>query len=418
MKFIPYKDNQYYVPKFDSNTGKLTVICDFFEEKKKKNTFESYIYFWKKEHPILLLSKLCAGFPVWNENDTKIFFPIWDSESEQKIAVYDIMNETFLVYSESFDEIEILKISKNLLEIFTDSKLKFFNLETEDVKIIEKLPFIKHEDCQQGLHPFLNENRALYSYKPEKDEIFVTYNLRCRIENENDRLFYWSQMEQLYYILNPIMKDWKYKKVHTDVAIFRPLRPNKKRENRITGVRANNGGVRNNYELENVKKVATLYIENNPNLVASFNDPESNLYDLYQANPQGLPDVFGMSIYGRINTLKIPSYMYEVQSMMHFALYYDNYLKFSKKDKINQKLNIVIPKYLFSETEMDNLVRKIGRISFATTIYKSESAFFPAKYCEPINGYSTWSYSTNENIENAVDGKNNYGKNWVEVSIK
>jgi hypothetical protein len=414
MKFIPYTDNLYYVPKFDSHDGKLTIICDFFEERKQKKTFESYIFFLKKEHPALLLSKLCAGFPIWNDDDTKIFFPIWESESEQKIAVYDITNETFLVYSKSFTEVEILSTRKNSLDIFTNSESKLFNLETENVEIIEKLPFIKHEDCQQGLHPFLNENNAAYSYKPEKDEIFVTYNLRCHIENENDRLFYWPQMEQLYTILNPIMKDWKYKRVHTDIALFRPLRPNKERENRITGKRANNGGAGNKYTLENVKKVATLFIENNPNLVAIFNNPKADLYDLYQDNPQGLPHIFSMSIYGRINSLKIPSYMYQAQSMMHFFLYYDNSIRWSKLDAINQKLNIVIPKYLFSETEMDNLVR----LSFATTIYKSESAFFPVKYSEPVNGLSTWSYQTNENIENAIDGKNNYGKPWVKVSIK
>jgi hypothetical protein len=419
-----FSAHQYYKPVLSPN-NKYAYVCGAVLDQAMGGAYKAAVYIWQKGSPVFQIHDRAAGLGVWNLDSESIYFPIWINTTEghlnQKLASYQIKNGVLSIYEKEYDVLSLNKIENNsisatLSPLFQPENIEI-NIKNLSVESTKMLPFKYHEAYYDFEHPILSINNTEYNNAPNH-QIFVQYCLRCHVQSENDKIFYNKQMMQLYQLLRPIIAPWKFKRVATDVAKFRAIskKPNANGAVRITGKPAPNGGTRNVFTEANFHKVSTLHLSPNTNLVNSFNlDYDQGL--IYLKHPEGLPNVFKMEIYGRKNNIKTPNWTYDYCTPMHFFLYCDNYLNHNKNEPHNQRINIWMPRNLMPQNAMDQLIRQIGQLAFATQIHKSETAWSGITI-EAENGNIAMNYRINENIEEAINGENKYGLPWQEVPIK
>jgi hypothetical protein len=378
------------------------------------------LYIWIKGNPVQEIHPRCGGFPVWSKDSVAVYFTIWTNSKEgflqMQLAQYHTLQQKLIIYEDTFAYIELKAIDEETItvtqNVFETPADKIFRSNELNVQEVKNLPLLYHNDYYNYQSPFLNDNKAVFDTRPNP-HLYAQYALHCYIQNENDRIFYNKQLLQLYELLWPLMKNWKFKRIFTDVALFRPLLKYKYDDPetvRVTGVNAPNGGRRNVLNLENIQKVSSLHIVDNPNLVAQFDGALFGRTQ-YQHYPKGLPTIFGMELYGRKNSLKIPSQWMDYNSPMHFHLRCENNLSLTKKDNPNQLIAVEIPFNLMPVEEMDVLVKAIGKICFAEKIYKNESPFFGLMYIDERD-YMTVTYDSRISYCKDIEGENRYGRKW------
>lgn len=246
------------------------------------------------------------------------------------------------------------------------------------------------------------------------DTLYVQYCLRGKAATEADKFYYWAQQEKVFNLLNPLMKDWKFTRIFSDQAYNKPVFGPKKVVKRISGFAAPTGGRNNIFTYENTHKIATLHLPKLLAAEANFNPilhPEPMA--IYGQNPDGLPMVFRMEIYGRRQTMKIGKAYMENDSPMDFHLFYSP--AYSNEYVVNQYINVNMPKDLMPLADMDNLIFQLGKLAFAQDIYRSESAFLGTFFTDPIDGNYKVSHRINEDVENAQNGKNRFGDTWIKI---
>jgi hypothetical protein len=88
-------------------------------------------------HP-RLLHNMCAGFPVWSLDNTKVYFPIWTHSKEnylrQQIAFYDFPANELSIFEQSFSTVTLKNLTGNMLE-FIESELFRPNKITFDLSV-------------------------------------------------------------------------------------------------------------------------------------------------------------------------------------------------------------------------------------------------------------------------------------------
>jgi hypothetical protein len=416
-----FPTNTFYKPNLSPN-GKYSIVYGEESEQAMGGAYRASCFLWQKGHPVFEIHERAAGLGIWTEDSQMMYFPIWFNDTlgylKQRLAGYDLKQEKLIVFKEEYGVLSLQKIENKtifatLSPLFQPKEIEL-NLDSLKIESIQELAFKKHEDYYDFQHPVLHQDGVIYNNEPNA-QIYVQYCIRGHVNAENDKVFYQKQMMQLHDLLNPMMQDWKFKRVFMDVAKFRPVskKPDAEGAVRITGTIAPNGGRRNVFNAASFQKVSSLHIVHNPNLVNDFNQ----VYDkgiLYLSHPKGLPTIFRLEIYGRKNSIKVPNWTYDYCTPMHFYLQCDNGIDNHKNAAINQRINVWMPRNLMSVEAMDDLIKEIGKIAFATAIYKSETACY-GLIVEDENGNISSSYRTNENIEDAIEGKNKYGRDWEAV---
>ncbi len=246
------------------------------------------------------------------------------------------------------------------------------------------------------------------------DALYVQYCIRGKVEKEADKFYYWAQQEKVFNLLNPLMEGWKYTRIFSDQAYDKPVFGPKKVVKRISGFPAPTGGRNNIFSYENTHKIATLHLPKLLTARANFSPvlhPEPMA--IYGQNPDGLPIVFRMEIYGRRKTLKTGKAYMDFESPMDFHLYYSP--DYVHDYAVNQRINVNMPKDLMPLIDMDNLIFQLGKTAFAKDIYRSESAFLGTYFTDPIDGYYKVSHRINEEVEDAKNGKNRFGDTWIKI---
>jgi hypothetical protein len=271
---------------------------------------------------------------------------------------------------------------------------------------------IVHFIFQRFLRMTFDKN-FIYEAQPI-DALYVQYCIRGEVGKEADKFYYWAQQEAVFNLLNPLFKDWKHTRIFSDQAYFKPVFGAKKVVKRVTGFSAPTGGRNNVFSYVNCHKLATLHL---PKLLAAearFNPvlhPEPMA--IYGQNPDGLPTVFRMEIYGRRQTLKTGKAYMEYESPMDFHLrFLPDYTRNALAD---QCINVNMPKDLMPLADMDNLILQLGKTAFATAIFRVESEFLGTYFTDPTDGYYKVSHRINEDIEDAKNGKNRFGNTWIKI---
>ncbi len=83
---------------------------------------------------------MCADKPLWNEDSTTVYFPVWFTNEivrlKQCVAKYDTVTKKVSLYKKLFTTIEISKLENESLTILDNlGDAIIFNVHTEIILI-------------------------------------------------------------------------------------------------------------------------------------------------------------------------------------------------------------------------------------------------------------------------------------------
>jgi hypothetical protein len=249
------------------------------------------------------------------------------------------------------------------------------------------------------------------------DGLYVRYCLRCRVEEEAEKAYYWPKMSQLYGVLEPFLAGWKECKLRSDQALERLIgAPYSDGTYRTTLRNAPVGGLRA-LTKANLHDVCTKFLSRNQHLIARFEDPKAPLQPfLSPEHPEAVYFFLTEIMANQFKLNRAPQVSFDSVPHDFYMCVggYQNQFTTSRSDPINQCLDIYIWQALAPATELDALVLKLGAIAGAKHIWRAISGFRGEWYVDET-GNNDVRYSVRERYEDAVDGTNRYGAPWVDM---
>lgn len=241
------------------------------------------------------------------------------------------------------------------------------------------------------------------------NEIYDLYCFHGHVPDETKKLYYWKQQKVLFELLQPLIKTWKVKKIIPDQYQTRFYKMNDTIYS--TCENAPVGGMQN-YTFEQTKKIATKFLSNNQHLIDSFNGKCKIDQEAAVKNQTLFPNLFGLKIIcGRVR--------YQVDSSMCFDdSPQDIYLSINpegcKTDSINQRVFMHIKQGALSKQSKKSLINKMSKLIYAKHIWHSEAPFNYYTY-DAMNDCIGIRYPGFSKVENAKEGKNIWGSEWVDL---
>jgi hypothetical protein len=250
------------------------------------------------------------------------------------------------------------------------------------------------------------------------DALYWRYSLRCRVEREEDKAYYWPQLRALNEVLQPIVSGWKDLRLLSDQALQRMIgKPDPDGSFRATLRNAPVGGLQS-WTAERLEKVGSLWLADNDHLLHRFEHEGREHFRFYEPKGRERAYFFLTELYGFRRRMKYDRS--QVFQSLPYDLWlriggYDHQYAMSRAHPINQALDLAIWQGGLPEAEADALARRIGTLSGAKNIWKAESGFKGEAYTDPADGYYKLRYSAYDEIEGAVDGRNRSGSLWIDL---
>jgi hypothetical protein len=249
------------------------------------------------------------------------------------------------------------------------------------------------------------------------DALYWRYSLRCHVGREAEKAYYWDSLAEIYEAILPLIDGWEDQRLNSDQALQRMVgKPLPDGSFRATLRNAPVGGLQK-LTRQNVKKIGSKYLADNDHLLARFENGGIDHARFYEPKGRERVYFFLHEIFALRKRLKHDrSVMF--QSLPHdFWLRiggYEHQYAMSRTDPINQAIDLYIWQGVASSDDADALVHRIGTLTSARQIWKSETGHKGELYTE-ADGNSRLSYSAYDQIEDAVDGCNRYGSRWVDL---
>jgi hypothetical protein len=245
------------------------------------------------------------------------------------------------------------------------------------------------------------------------DALYHRYHLRCRVEREEDKAYYWPQMERIYARLLPEIEGWQDCRLRSDQALERRLG---KDGLRTTLRNAPTGGLQK-LTRDNLHRVATQYLSNNTHLVAKFNGDLEGFERCFDGKGKECVYFFLTEIRAHRRRLKYdPSLMFF--SLPHDLMIriggYDYQHAMTVADPINQSLDIFIWDGAMPVAKREALVRELAAMTGAIHLWYALSGFMGEQYTD-ADGFHHARYWVEDRYEDAVGGRNRYGSLWVDM---
>jgi hypothetical protein len=159
--------------------------------------------------------------------------------------------------------------------------------------------FLEKVNCTQ------HEAIFIKNYKPsvaitagnQENKVWKKFYFQCHVENENDKLFYWPQLQQLYYASQELLKNFKGIDLYASQIFERRYFKN----NQWYGSASNApvGGWQK-FSFTNCEKVATKFLTQNEHLVLDFEGKREAAEQLYIASKKGLIMFLDFYIYANV----------------------------------------------------------------------------------------------------------------------
>jgi hypothetical protein len=247
--------------------------------------------------------------------------------------------------------------------------------------------------------------------------LYLRYCLRCRVDQETDKAYYWPQMAQLHTLLEPWFAGWRDCRLRSDQALQRYIgKPYPDRSRRSTFAKAPVGGVRKLIQA-GVQDVSTKYLSRNGHLIARFEDKLASLEPFLTSEHPAAVHFFLTEIMAFRDRPTIPD-GYQFDGLPHdFYLRiggYEHQYATTRADPINQAIDLWVRNDVALESEIDALVLSIAKIGKAIQIWRTTSRFCGELY-EDSKGYQCVRYHVRDAIEDAVEGRNRYGSLWIDM---
>jgi hypothetical protein len=245
------------------------------------------------------------------------------------------------------------------------------------------------------------------------DALYVRYCLRCRVDREDAKAYYWPQLERIYDRVLIDIADWEDCRLFSDQALERRIGKNAMRK---TLRKAPTGGLQE-LTRDRLHKVATRYLSDNAHLCALF-DGDRDRYEQYFA-PKGSEHVHFLLTEIRAHRQKLA---YD-RSLTFASLPHDLMLRIggydwqyatSASDPINQVLDISVWEGAMPAPKREALVHDIAALTGAVHVWRAESGFIGDSYTD-AEGLNRVRYWVEDRYEDAIDGRNRYGSQWIDM---
>jgi hypothetical protein len=246
---------------------------------------------------------------------------------------------------------------------------------------------------------------------------YVRYCLRCRVEDEADKAYYWPKMSKIYALVGPLIENWKDCRLRSDQALQRYIgKPQVDGSQRSSFRGAALGGIRK-LNPASLEEVCTKHLNQNAHLIARFEDKQLALTPFLSPETSEAVYFFLTEIMAHMRP--VPRSATHPFEAAHHDFYlriggYEHQYATTRADPINQCLDLYIRHAALPDADLDGFALALGKMTGAVNIWRAESGFIGDTFVDE-EGYSRARYSVMDAIEDAIDGRNRFGSVWIDL---
>lgn len=282
-------------------------------------------------------------------------------------------NEQYLFWNSEIDSWAMISDAKAAFaivginwEIADQVKLFMEYLLISPLQAIEKLGIQENgEIFFQNFKP-----KSILINGSEKNPKWVNYYFDCYVENENAKLFYWEQFEQLYFLLSKVLDGLKGIDMYACQSFWRQYYRNKQWY--TTGENAPVGGWQA-FTHKNCHKVATKFLTANRHLQLQFEGKIDESDQLIRAQKKGL---IGFTLFW-IYASKEKRRQKGSYSECFFRI---NDSGGKRANPINQQFEFCLKEGLIEESKVKKFIDELIKIGFAKKVCKLCKPYLFVKY--------------------------------------
>jgi hypothetical protein len=201
-----------------------------------------------------------------------------------------------------------------------------------------------------------------------KENSYTNFSLLCKVEAENNKIYYWNNMEKIFHLLDSFLKEWEEVRILSHQHFTKIKWDKKEKVNRASNSIAPTGGSNNKWNYETLKKVMSLYLADTTYHNYIFEKKNEEIL-VPPINAKGYPFHYSTEIFGRIKKVKHTATEVIEQAPMDFRLKIPYCFT---HDAYNMFVDISFNEAVFTQEEMYNLIRKINTIAFTKKVFKNE----------------------------------------------
>jgi hypothetical protein len=184
----------------------------------------------------------------------------------------------------------------------------------------------------------------------------------CHVEDENDKLFYWPQLERFYDCLTPAMAGWRFQKMLPSQGFWRRVGP--VAALRVTGSNAPVGGWQQ-FTQANCERVATKFLTENEHLRLRFDGRSDEAFALYPRERPGVIDVSFFWLRAARGQRRSPEHAAE----LYFVLPHGGA---TRADACNQYFEFFVRSDVMDGSSAASIVDQLAAIGRAIEVYETE----------------------------------------------
>ncbi len=239
--------------------------------------------------------------------------------------------------------------------------------------LLSPIQFLQKVAMEKHLDIFLKNYRPSKKMTEgdEENPLWVKHYFQCKVESENDKIFYWPAFEKLYHCIAKLLSHYQAIDLYASQAFERRYWMNDQWYG--SAKNAPVGGFQK-FSIKNCEKVATKFLNDNEHLKSKFNLQKEEAEKLYVANKKGLIEFFGFNIYG--HTIKQKTKGHYTDFFIVMGLYDHG----DKSDEYNQNFQMAYKKSTIEEEKITNALQELKDLSFAINVAKHEQPSTFAKY--------------------------------------
>lgn len=218
-----------------------------------------------------------------------------------------------------------------------------------------------------------------------KEDLFTNYTLLCQTQSEDDKIYYWENMQKLIPILDEILKPFSSSKILSWQHFEKLKWLEKDKLYRSSASKAPTGGCID-YSHENLEKTFTIYLKDRAlhNYIWNYHIGKPRIKITEKPlDPRGYISHYSTIIFGDRNILKRDKSIDWYNRITDFRFQIQFYANQLSAIGVNQIIDISFRQSYLNDLERDKFVKEIFKIVSGKYLYKRvdiESCSFTETY--------------------------------------